>query len=379
MRIAIIGHKRVPSCEGGIEVVVGELAVRMARKGHEVTVYNRWQRKCDRSPKRYKGISLRDVPTVSIKGSDAVMYSFLATFLALFGRYDVVHFHAEGPAGMSWMTKLFRIPTVVTIHGLDWQREKWNSFASQYIKIAEKIAARCADEMIVLSENMSSYFQRKYGRKTNFIRNGVNTGYRRKPDQIRKLGLKGNDYVLFVARLVPEKGIHYLLEAFRSVDTDLKLVIAGKIDSSEYVKKIREMAALDKRVIMPGFVQGEFQEELYSNCRLYILPSDVEGMSLTLLEALSFGAPCLASDIEENKVVPEKFLTWFNHSRPDDLRRKMEQMLNDSYSEEQREAQILWMRENYSWESVIDDTLSIYQTVIKKKDGQKSAQNESKG
>lgn len=127
MKIAMIGHKRVPSREGGIEIVVEKLAERMVTAGHEVTLYNRWQRKQEKSPSSYNGITLRDVPTFDMMGSDAVAYSIEAAISSLFGNYDVVHFHAEGPSGMSWLTRLFKIPTIVTVHGLDWQRGKWNN------------------------------------------------------------------------------------------------------------------------------------------------------------------------------------------------------------------------------------------------------------
>ena len=367
MKIAMIGHKRVPSRDGGIEVVVEELAVRMAEQGHTVTLYNRRQSGMEYSPGVYKGVVIRDVPTFNIKGSDAVVYSLLATITALFGHYDVIHFHAEGPAGMAWISRIFRIPTVVTIHGLDWQRSKWGSLATSYIKHSEKIAARCADEIIVLSRNMGSYFQNEYGRKTRFIRNGIRVGEPVPPEEIRRLGLEGNDYILFLARLVPEKGVHYLLEAFRGIDTDRKLVIAGRLASTDYVNELRQMAAKDKRVIMTDFVQGRLLEELYSNCSLYVLPSDVEGMPLSLLEALSYGAPCLASDIEENGVAPEEYLARFAHGKPDDLGRKLKALLADEPSEERRRAQIAWMREHYSWDSVVDRTQSVYRAAMKKR------------
>ncbi len=368
MKIAMIGHKRVPSREGGIEVVTEELAVKMVETGgYSVTLYNRWQRGYAHSPKVYKGIALRDVPTVEIKGSDALLYSLFATVSALFGHYDVIHFHAEGPAGMTWLTRLFRIPTVVTVHGLDWQRGKWGSLASSYIKRSEKIAARCADEIIVLSDGIGDYFRETYGRSTHFIRNGVHVNRRQHPKELLRLGLRGNGYLLFLARIVPEKGVHYLLEAFRELNTDLKLVIAGGLPSNEYVEKIRKMAAEDRRVVLAGFVSGRLLEELYSNCRLYVLPSDVEGMPMSLLEALSYGAPCLASDIPENRVAPEAYLTVFRHGQTEDLRQKIEEALQRQPTGEKIDAQITWMKENYSWDSVVDETLALYRMAIEKK------------
>ncbi len=371
MKIAMIGHKTVPSREGGIEVAVEELAVRMALRGHEVVLYNRRRKGQERSAKTYKGVALKDVPTVDIKGSDVIVYSVLAAFRALFGHYDVIHFHAEGPAGMSWLTRLFGIPTVVTVHGLDWQRSKWGSLATWYIKRSEKTAVKRADRMIVLSENMQNYFENAYKRETSFIRNGITTGTRRAPSEIAKLGLRGGDYILFLARLVPEKGLHYLLDAFKGIDTDLKLVIAGRLNDTDYVNKIREKASLDGRVTFAGFVSGALLDELFSNCRAYVLPSDVEGMPLSLLEALSYGAPCIASDIEENKVAPEEYLTLFRHGDPDDLRQKLEEAINTEVPAGRLGAQTEFMREKYSWEAVVDDTLSLYEEVCRSGRGKK--------
>lgn len=370
MRIAMIGHKQVPSREGGIEVVVEELAAGMVERGHEVVLYNRWHKGMLHAQKEYRGVALRDVPAVNIKGSDAVAYSGIAAFSSLFAGYDIIHFHAEGPAGMSWLPRLVGIPTVVTIHGLDWQRGKWGSFASSYLKLSERVAARCADEIIVLSDNMRKYFSETYGRATTFLRNGIRVGEPKPPEEIAKLGLKGNDYILFLARLVPEKGLHYLLDAFRGIDTGLKLVIAGRLNSTEYVDSIREAASKDDRVVLAGFVQGRLQEELFSNCRLYVLPSDIEGMPLSLLEALSFGAPCLASDIEENRVAPGEYLSLFKRGQRDDLGRKLEASLRAERPAQARAAQMDWMRAHYAWSAVVDGTLSLYQAAINRKKSQ---------
>ena len=302
MKIAMIGHKRIPSREGGVEVVVEALAVRMAQQGHDVTVYNRRGKHVSGGKtvdtKEYKGVKIKRIPTFESSKLNAIVYSVIASFLALFGRYDVIHFHAEGPCSMLWLPHMFGIRTVATIHGLDWQRAKWGGFATRFLKFGEKTAAKYADELIVLSEGTKEYFMETYGRKTIFLPNGVDEHEYVEPQIIKeKYGLDKDKYILFLARIVPEKGLHYLIEAFSKTDADIKLVIAGGVShSDEYAEKIREMAA-DSRIIFTGFVEGSELWELFYNCRLYVLPSDVEGMPLTLLEAMNCGCECLVSDI----------------------------------------------------------------------------------
>jgi glycosyltransferase involved in cell wall biosynthesis len=315
MKIAMIGHKRIPSREGGVEIVVEQLATRMVAAGHQVDAYNRSGhhvsgkdidgKKKSEKLKEYKGVRIITIPTFQNKKLNAVVYSFLATIRALFGRYDVIHYHAEGPCSMLWIPHLFGIRTVATIHGLDWQRSKWGGFATRFLLFGEKMAAKYADEVIVLSHNMQKYFKETYNRDTVLIPNGVIKPAIKSDEQIyKKWGLKKDSYILFLARIVPEKGLHYLLDAFRGIDTDKKLVIAGgSSHTDDYVETIKNKAKEDSRVIMTGFVQGELLEELFSNAYIYVLPSDVEGMPISLLEAMSYGNCCLISDIEENMEV----------------------------------------------------------------------------
>ena len=217
------------------------------------------------------------------------------------------------------------IRTIATIHGLDWQRAKWGGFATRFIKFGEKIAAQYADEVIVLSRNVQQYFLDEYGRKTVYIPNGVNRVEFKEPKIIKeKFGLDQENYILFLARLVPEKGIHYLLEAFSQINTDMKLVIAGGAShSGEYVQQIQEMAAKDKRVIMTGFVQGDELVELFSNAYMYVLPSDVEGMPISLLEAMSYGRRCLTSNIPENKEAAREYAVYFEKCNVEDVKDKL--------------------------------------------------------
>lgn len=376
MKIAMIGHKRIPSREGGVEIVVEELSTRLVKEGHQVDAYNRKGKNVqdknvdkDKSKlKEYKGINIKTIPTINKKGIDALLYSFFATIRALFGRYDVIHYHAEGPCAMLWIPHLFGIKTVATIHGLDWQRSKWGGFATKYIKFGEKIAAKYADEIIVLSRGVQEYFKDTYDRETNFIPNGVNKPEIKEANLIKeKWGLEKDNYILFLARIVPEKGLHYLIDAYKQIKTDKKLVIAGGAShTNDYLEEIKEKVKDDNRIIMTGFVQGEEWEELYSNCYLYCLPSDIEGMPISLLEAMSYGCNCLVSDIEENVQVTEGYATTFKKGNIDDLKEKLENRLNqdDVFKKEEISNCVL---EKYNWEEVVKSTENLLQPKKKEK------------
>lgn len=373
LRIAMIGHKRIPSREGGVEIVVEELSVRMAQKGHRVEAYNRYGhhvsgKKYDdeygwKGRKYYKGVRVRIIPTFQSSSLNAIVYSFLATLRALFTKYDVLHYHAEGPCAMLWIPKMFGKRVVVTIHGLDWQRAKWGNFASRVIKFGEKMAARHADEVIVLSRNVQQYFKEKYGREVAYIPNGINRPERRKADLIReKYGLERDGYFLFLARIVPEKGLHYLIEAYQKLDTDKKLVIAGgNSQAVEYMEQIHEMAAKDDRILMTDFVQGQTLEELYSNAYAFVLPSDVEGMALSLLEAMSYGNCCLVSDICENTEVVEEQALHFRKGDVKDLQEKLQYLLEHPDTVERlRSGSADFICGKYNWDEVVDETLRLY-------------------
>lgn len=370
MTIAMFGHKRIPSREGGVEIVVEELATRMAARGHRVVCYNRAGRHgCAKEQpnhrKNYRGVRCKTVWTIDKKGLAAVTSSFFAGICAAFSRAKVVHIHAEGPAFMCWLPKLFRKRVIVTVHGLDWQREKWKGgFASRYIRAGEKMAVRFADEIIVLSRNTQVYFRQTYGKETVYIPNGVVRPQPVAPQIIaEKYGLNKDDYILFLGRLVPEKGIHYLIEAFRQTDTDKKLVIAGGTsDTDEYVERLTAAAAGDTRILFTGFVQGQELTELFSNAYMYVLPSDVEGMPLSLLEAMSYGNCCLTSDIPECAEVVENHAVTFEKANVCDLQRQLQSLCDSPATVEQirKEAQA-YICDKYNWDNVVEKTLELYQ------------------
>ncbi|MBO5526076.1 MAG: glycosyltransferase family 4 protein [Clostridia bacterium] len=368
MKIVMIGHKYVPSREGGVEVVVENLSALLVEKGHEVTLFNR-KRKRYPTFTQHKGCKIETVFTVNKKSLDAIVYAFFATLkvrkLIKKRKVDVVHFHAEGPCFfLNLLPKnhkeKYGAKVVVTIHGLDWQRGKWGGFARKILKVGEKRAVKYADEIIVLSENNRKYFLETYNRETQYIPNGVDLPNMLPAKLIKeKYGLVKDSYILFLARMVPEKGLHYLVDAWKKVvektGTDKKLVIAGGASNSrEYFEKIYESVRGDDTVIMTGYIQGQELQEMYSNAYLYVLPSDIEGMAMSLLEALSYGNVCLVSDIPENTEVINAGNFVFKHGNTDDLYEQIEKILRLNLSTHVNSVV------SYTWQEVTEQTLETY-------------------
>lgn len=373
LNIAMLGHKRIPSREGGIEIVVEELSTRMVKLGHQVTCYNRNGHHVSgfefdgKYLNEYKGVQLKSVRTIDKKGLAAMTASLSAAVKTAFGKYDIVHFHAEGPCAMLWLPKLFGKRCIATVHGIDWQRAKWGGFASKYIKFGEKVAVKYADEIIVLSKGIQKYFKDTYGRETVFIPNGVDRAEVREPQLIKDVfGLDKNSYILFLGRIVPEKGIAYLIEAFKKLKTDKKLVIAGgSSDTDAFMQEIKRMARGNDRIIFTGFVQGQLLEELYSNNFVYVLPSDLEGMPLSLLEAMSYGSCCVVSDIAECVEVVEDKAVIFHKGSVEELRNTLQELINnEGRVNEYKSSASDFICSKYNWDNVVDKTIELYLRTI---------------
>lgn len=373
--IAMLGQKHIRYREGGVEVVVAELSTRMVKLGHKVTCYDRGGhhvsgRSYDsRKKDNYQGVIVKQVPTINRKGLAAFSSAFFAAVEASFSDADVIHFHAEGPCVMMWLPKLFGKCCVCTIHGIDWQRAKWKGIARKVIRQGEKTAVHYADEIIVLSRSAQEYFWNTYHRKTVLLPNGISEPEPKEILEIReKYGLEERKYILFLGRIVPEKGVHYLIHAFLKLHTDMKLVIAGgSSDTMEYMEKINEMVKSDPRIILTGFVSGRPMQELYSNAYLYVLPSDLEGMPLTILEAMSYGNCCLVSDIPECADVIGDAGVTFRHGDEKNLQNKMQELLD--HPEEVKaygKKAVSRIRAGYSWDEVTEKTIQVYRGTLDK-------------
>lgn len=377
MKVAMIGHKVIPSRRGGIETVLTNLCPLLVELGAEVTCYNRSSDKVENEyiketdGKTYKGVKLKKAWTVKARGVAAMIASFTAAIAASFGRYDVVHFHAEGPCAALWIPKLFGKKCVATVHGLDWQREKWGKgFASKYIKFGEKVLAKYADEIIVLSQSAADYFKETYNRKAVIIHNGIEKPQKREISQIsEKYGLLKDEYICIISRLTAEKGVHYLIDAYNEVKPDKKLVIAGDTsDTDEYVALLKEKAKDNPSIIFTGFISGMVLEELYSNAYVVSLPSDLEGMSLSLLEALAYNNAVLCSDIPENTLVAEKKAMYFRKGDVCDLAEKLKFMCEDEEAVKTlKEGVSEFICSKYNWKDVAESTCNLYKKVVKEK------------
>lgn len=370
MNIAMLGHKRIPSREGGVEIVVEELSIRMSKLGYDVTCYNRKgkhvldKKKMTTNQKMYNGVKLKSVLTIDKKGLAAMTSSFFATLSILFSNADVVHYHAEGPCAWMWIIKWFsRKRIITTIHGLDWQRAKWGNFASKYIKFGEKVAVKYSNEIIVLSKNVQDYFKKEYNRKTVFIPNGVNKPIIEKSKIItNKYGIKKDDYILFLGRIVPEKGVHYLIKAFNKIETNKKLVIAGSAsDTDSYFDELKDLAKNNDNIIFTGFVDGKELAELYSNAYIFCLPSDLEGMPLSLLEAMSYKNCCVTSNIPECSQVIQDVGFTFKKSDISDLSRLLTKLISEpNIVKKYKDISQEYILNKYDWDNVVKETLKLY-------------------
>ena len=374
MKVAMIGHKVVPSRRGGIENVLTTLCPLLSELGADITCYNRSSDEVENEyvgtveEGKYQGVTLKKAWTIKKKGFSAMVASFTAAICAAFGRYDIVHFHAEGPCAAMWIPKMFGKRCVATVHGLDWQREKWGkSFASKYIKFGERVMVKCADDIIVLSESARDYFLSTYNRETILIHNGIEKPEKKDVENISELyGLSKDGYICSVSRLTAEKGIHYLIDAYNNIKTDKKLVIAGDTsDTDEYVAMLKEKAADNPNIIFTGFISGDVLTEIYSNAYFVAVPSDIEGMSLSLLEALAYGNAVLCSDIPENTLVTEDRAIHFEKGNVDDLTEQMQLLCdNSAVVSALRDGVDEFILEKYSWSEVADTTYSLYKKLM---------------
>jgi glycosyltransferase involved in cell wall biosynthesis len=364
MRVAMIGQKGIPATHGGVERHVQELSVRLCQAGHQVLVYNRHSYMPEEISE-FRGVRVVTLPSVATKHLDAISHVTLCTLHALAAGADIVHYHAIGPALLSWLPRLRGTAVVVTIHGRDWQRPKWGPTASAALRCGEWMAMHAPEETIVVSESLTRQLAQTYGRSARFIPNGIAIEENEDTTILDELGLEADRYILFASRLVPEKGAHYLMEAYQTAGIEMPLVIAGDSSfSSDYVRTLHAACA-NGHVILPGFVYGERLAALFARAALFVLPSDVEGLPIVLLEALGHGTPVLASDIDPNREVLGVLGRTFRAGDVDDLRRQLTASLADlpSMREQARRASP-FIRRVYDWDSVTTQTIAVYEHAL---------------
>jgi len=377
MKIAMIGQKGIPFIrDGGVERHVEELSVRLAANGHEVFVYVR-PRFIINGQKNYKGVRLISLPSIPTKNLDTITHTFLATIHVLFRKVDVIHYHGVGPSTLAWIPRIFkpRAKVVVTFHSIDRFHKKWGHFARTYLGWGEWTACHFANQTIAVSESIKKYCKEKFGKNLVYIPNGVTAEKISGEEEIKKIGLKKNSYILTVARLIKHKGIHYLIQAYRKMEKTFgddpknwpggemkKLVIVGAPSfTDDYSAYLNKLAEQSPNIIFTGFQTGDTLKQLFANAYLYVHPSEAEGLSITILEAMSYGTCVLISNIPENLETIDHSGFSFETKNVDDLYEKLIYLLNvPEIAAGRGERGRNFIKENFNWEKIIKETEGVY-------------------
>lgn len=373
LKIAMLGLRGVDGkLSGGVESHVAELSARMARRGHEVTVFCR-AGYVPPQPGEYRGARRVVVPAVHTKHLEAITHTFCAMPSVVCG-FDIVHFHGMGPSLMSWAPRLFGRRVVATAHGLDFLRAKWGMAARTALRAGAWCLGRFPHETIAVSRKLRDYYIEHMGRFTHYIPNGVNQPAMRDLDALaERFDLVRGEYILSLGRLTPEKGAHYLVEAFRGMDTSFKLVVAGdELFDNRYSARLRELAGGDRRIVFTGGLYGADKDEAFANAAAFVLPSDLEGMPIAMLEAMSYGCPVLSSDIAECDEIWDEaerrgagtICSSFAAANVNDLRRALEALLRDPGRIAMGARAREYVLSRYDWDEIADATLDVYAAAL---------------
>ncbi len=369
MRIAMIGQRNIPANHGGVERAVEELSARLAADGHTVDVF---VGRNDTTLKQHRAINIRRIPVMSGKYSRALSQSIVASCYAVFGKYDIVHYHAMGPSVSSPLLRLSpKTRIICTVQGRDDRRAKWGFVARQLIALGAWCTANVAHATIVVSRELQNDYKREFRRDTTYIPNGVSAPAH--PGALTALpgfGLTEGKYLLNVGRLVPEKGVDLLVQAYRNVDTDWPVVIVGGSSSTDgFVDDVNKLAEGDPRVMLTGPVYGAELTHLFQGAGGFVFPSKLEGLPIALLEACSYGLPVVLSDIGPNREVAEAHLgsgVYLHRSNDQqDLTDAISRFLSDDPVARSEGAAKLRddVLRRFSWESVVEQTEEVYATV----------------
>lgn len=371
LRIAMIGQKSIPARYGGVETHVENVSVRLADRGHEVWAFCRSRYRPDANGgglvtnDRYRGVHLVYRPSLNTKHLDAATHTFLCALEAsAFHRFDIVHFHGIGPSAFAPVAKLFGRRVVSTFHALDWRQMKWGQRARRALQLGEASGARRSDGLIAVSRIMREHVRTTHGIEAEYIPNGATMGNPRGRGAIEQWGLLGDDYILAVGRIIPDRELHSLIEAFMGLDTPLKLVIVGSENPrTDYSVALERMA--NERVIFTGDLFGEALDDLYANCRLYVLASRVEGLPITVCEAMAWGRPVLLSDIPENIEVGGDAAAYFKCMDVNELAASLASLLEDRNRLDTLGALgAQRARDTYNWDLITDQIESYYYQLL---------------
>ena len=358
LRVAFIGGRGVVAKYSGIETYYEEVGKRLVEMGHDVTVYCR--NYFTPALAEYNGMRLVRLPTIRSKHLETVIHTLLSSAHALTQRYDVVHYHALGPALFSILPRLFGKKSAVTVQGLDWQRQKWGRFASAVLRVGERASGCFPNGTMVVSQTLQTRYRQMHGIESFYVPNGGVLRKRTEAKKILEWGLQPDKYILFLGRFSPEKGCHLLVEAFEQIETDVKLVMAGASSyCDEYSLQLRRHAS--QRIRMLDWVSGETLEELLTNAMIFVLPSDLEGLSLALLDAMGAGLCVLASDVPENREVVEGAGFLFQPGSANDLADRLRFLLaNPALRQAAGRTARTRIEEQYQWQKIVGQIEETY-------------------
>ena len=364
MRIAFLAVKNIMR-GGGIEKYTMELGSRLVQRGHEVTVYT--MRHYGDVPECYLGMRIVSVPSFATPCLQKLSCSAAAAINSSWKKkYDIVHFHSFAPGAFALLPRLRGAKCVLQLHSLEWKRKRWGTLGPPIVRILEKLALSQSHILTAVSRTQCDFYRTQRGIEMRYIPTAADVKPKTEAREIYRLGLEPNKYIFYACRLVPEKGVHYLVSAFRRLDTNMKLVIAGDTQrATEYRKKLFELAGGDPRILFPGFVEGRLLEELFSHCYVYAQPSEAEGLSMSILEAMSYGNCCLVSDIQANLEAIGDAGFHFANKNEDDLADKLHWLLEHH---EQVEAINVGakerIRQHYSWKSICEQIEKLYLSIL---------------
>jgi glycosyltransferase involved in cell wall biosynthesis len=354
---------------GGIEKYTYELGRRLVQRGHEITVFS--MPHYGTTPPEVEGMHVITVPTMRRAATEKLSAGWTAArHVARHPeRYDIVHCHSVGAGAFGVLMKRHATATVLQMHGIEWQRSRWSAVGRGVLKSLEWASLHSHDAYTAVSQVQCDFYLKHAGINMAYIPTGANLPPPTSPREILEMGLVPGRYVLFASRLVQEKGAHHLLSAFRTMQTDMKLVVAGDAKGTDdYKASLVALARGDDRILFPGMLEGRKLAELFSHAAVYVQPSEIEGLSIALLEAMSYARCCLTSDIPENKEAIGDTGFTFKSGSPESLRIELERLIArpDTREEIGKRARQR-VETHFSWDSATDQFEKLYHETISRR------------
>lgn len=366
-KVIFLGLRGIPEIQGGVETHVAALAVRIAQRGWQVEVLGRKPYLASPEPYVWKDVTVTPVWTPRSKNFEALLHTALGLFAAARRKPDLVHIHAIGPALLTPLARLLGLRVVVTHHGFDYDRQKWGWLAKSALRAGEWIGMKFSHARIGVSKAIVDSVRSRLGVTATFIPNGVESNLpKRGTSYLDHIGASPNGYILCVGRIVEEKRQLDLIKAFaRLNDPARKLIIVGTADhSSSYLRAVEKLAAATPGVVMTGFQSGEALAQLYQHAALFVLPSSHEGMPIALLEALSHGVPCVASDIDANLALDLGTESYYPLGDLDALAEAIRLRLAASDSALDRAERVSRTLNSFGWNPIVDRTIEVYDSAL---------------